>query len=464
MTQAQFTAALIANLKEANVYTEDLPTIYTSGTQLNTLLNTIFGKFGTCLGLSMVSFNNTINGTAINNAINGNIAKINAASGFHVPVYFVNNGGEDPINSLCKRNSIYYNGKTYICYGSVGDHPYIITYTHATGIWSTPIRVGTNPNPYDIHQQPAMFFDNNGYIHVFHGAHNSNIKYEKSNNPEDISAWTHMTDIAGQLSYPNVYQLSDGTVYLFFRLFSPFTWQYRTSTDNCATWSAATTLINFGTYMNVIKNYGDDTFHVFGSDAVSTGYFEQKDVYYCYRNPTDGKWYGKGGTELTLPIAKADTFAVYKQTGTKSICFMPTGQVINNNPKIIFSVQDSTTPLSFDWKFAKWVTSAWVIVDIVSTTNREQINGGNIEIISENVIYLYLQINSRLEKWGTTDGGSTWSLICPIIANGAYSYCPTIVYNGQSIANIVMADYIPVAWQNIAELYLYGANGFIGHN
>ena len=129
------------------------------------------------------------------------------------------NGISQPIYTGLYPRAYYYNGNTYVVWqGGENSDPYIDCYNHATRAWHGAVKVGTNPLTDDDHGAPAVIVDNSGYIHVFYGTHaDTPLKYAKSTNPEDISAWTAQSDIGDWVSYPQIVKDSSGVIHLFMR-------------------------------------------------------------------------------------------------------------------------------------------------------------------------------------------------------------------------------------------------------
>ncbi len=140
-----------------------------------------------------------------------------------------------------------FHGKTYIALSAADDdEPYVWSVDHETGQWQGPVQVGVNQLSLDdMHGNPSLVVDNEGYIHVWYGSHGprhtSEQVYARSKHPEDISDWIHPafdTDI----TYPMASAMSDGTICVLYRagghgMPGSAAWEMRKSHDNGLTWS-----------------------------------------------------------------------------------------------------------------------------------------------------------------------------------------------------------------------------------
>ena len=146
-----------------------------------------------------------------------------------------------------------FEGKTYITLSATKkDEPLIWSLEHETGRWRVPVQVGHNELPLrDQHGNPSLLVDDEGYIHVWYGAHGprhtSERVYARSKRPHDISEWIH-PDFPTGITYPMPSVMSDGTVYVMYRagahaMPGSAAWVLRRSKDHGKTWSKAITVV-----------------------------------------------------------------------------------------------------------------------------------------------------------------------------------------------------------------------------
>jgi hypothetical protein len=367
--------------------------------------------------------------------------------------------------------SIYYNGKTYIAYFGVSDDPYIITYTHLTGEWSSAVQIGTNPlSNLDDHGQPSLLIDLDGYIHCFFGSHITAQKYAKSDNPEDISAWTQMTDpIADLATYPQPIQLSNGTIYLFYRHLvsaSNSTWRYITSVDGGSNWSESVTVFAHGfAYWYFIKGTGD-IIHAVGTKLTGdTTLSNRENVYYTYFNGTN--WKNISGTNLSLPIATTADLLAY-DSGDNWTIWASVSCDSFNNPYIFFTLgytEEVDGDGIFNYSILKY-NSGWQLIDIGVASGNSGDGAIAIDVRSQTVIDIYLvtgeadgEAGGNIEKWNSIDSGVTWSKSQTILKGRHIS--PKIVINAQDNARLFASEFAGSDILFTNKGYLWGDSGFI---
>jgi hypothetical protein len=317
-----------------------------------------------------------------------------------------------------KPTAVYYNGKTYLVYidGATVDS-YIVCYTHATHTWSDPVFIGTGIS--DGHGSPCMVINNAGYIYVFYGCHDSAVKWAKSTNPEDISAWTDLGNFAtGTCTYPNAIKDSSGNLYVFYRKPSNYAEVYKKSTDGGATWSAESTIITFKNDSNgwcYIEHPAYDAvngrIHIVWFRGASTVPVRLH-VYHAYFKISDGHMYSMNGTDLgtTIDYAEMNTYCKIVDSGLKSTSDRGRVRLDSNGyPYIIYHQgQTDNTPLdgTYDIKFIKWNGSSWTSPQTITTGDFD----AELDFIlaSPTDITLFIaKPDYSLERW--TYDGTNWT-------------------------------------------------------
>jgi hypothetical protein len=317
------------------------------------------------------------------------------------------------------------------------------------------------------HGYPAILIDSSGYIHVFWGAHYTDVCYSKSNNPEDISAWTVKVS-PGNGSYFQPIQLSNGTIYLFYRKGNPaldgYIYQYKTSTDGGATWSVITEVFHEFAYMRFVKGIGD-TIHVSGEGDQTTGY-DRIDLYYALFE--GGIWKKDDGTLLVLPVHISTTDIKIHDSGVlgivKSICTFDS----LNRPMIAFAEGDNTVLGIGDheYYFIRWNGASWDLTDIGVSTRMNNNGVPGLIVIDDNHLEYYLNTNKQesylggnLEKWVSNDGGTTFAFDSIVIYGNVLAF--TTVFNYNNDAKMVICDYMSTTTEWVNKGYLYGNSGLI---
>jgi hypothetical protein len=224
--------------------------------------------------------------------------------------------------------------RTYIAYLGLQRDLYITYYDHVAASFVTPVEIFNYPlSDSDNHGAPALAVDHDGRIHIVWGSHNSNHRHSRSDNPDDISAWT-TTSISTTGTYPNLdVDPATGDLYLIDRAgssghTSPFPshayGSIRKSTDG-TTWSAATSLVDTtGTPESASDFYirgamfGDDgLLHFAWQVARGSSHDDTRiNIYHAKYDPSDGNLYSADGTNLGTEITWAehpDCLAVERQ-------------------------------------------------------------------------------------------------------------------------------------------------------
>ena len=144
-------------------------------------------------------------------------------------------------------SAFYYKNRTYVTRHGPEHDPVITYYDHENKTWAGWYTIGDNSilwDADDAHGSPALFIDNDGYIHVFWGGHVSIslIKHSKSDKPEDITSWTLVNELVwstGSLSYPHIYyDQTNDLLHVYVRTSTGGTQrfiEYRNSTDRGVT-------------------------------------------------------------------------------------------------------------------------------------------------------------------------------------------------------------------------------------
>jgi len=377
------------------------------------------------------------------------------------------------------------NDRTYIVYNDVGFDPNILYYDHTTGTLSSAVQIAESPID-DHHSAASLLIDQNGYLHVFYGAHNSALKHAKSDNPEDISSWTVQADVDSEATYPIARVADDGTIYVFFR--GRITGldgrieSMRVSNDNGATWGPRKDIIDFS------SDYNDGVYHgqvILGSESptqfihIIWTWFDESaatrhNVYYAYSPDGGDTWYAKNGTDLGATITKDEADAnclVYDSTGDPPIEYLDGNYVTaqakdlrldaSNEPLILFS--HSIAGGQLQWCFAKWnsETNSWDVYNITTTT--VPLQWGSLDHISSNDIEAYLitggteahVLGKNLELWKSVDGGVSWSLAKTIVGDVNCSN-PQLVNNYSSDLKVVWSYGEFSATPTSGDIYAYG--------
>ncbi len=403
---------------------------------------------------------------------------------FEIPDEFTKNGSNLPMTMNNLPSSIYREGVTYVAYAGYGSYkPNIMTYTHATGVWSDPVEVAASGN--DDHGSPAILIDDLGYIHMFFGCHATDLLYSKSDNPLDISAWTAQTPPSDDATYPNVLQLDNGTIYLFYRTDTGANYVYRTSIDRGANWSAETVVFSnggahYGMYLGYRKGNGNKI-HAFGHDTlnvVDSSAIYRYSEYYFYFDGTN--WKNSTDGTLTLPLSLTDaedmtSIRVY-DSGDNITGFPVLDLDDDDNPSFIFVEGEEDLSVNITYKYAKKTGATWSIVEITNTNDILQrsilINKSATELEAyltrggsgTGAPYNY---GGFIEKWESSDSGATWTKSTLVTNKSLWAFLQ-YVENAHVNLRFVFAEVSanlngnPYLIGTEVKICAYGDSGFLG--
>lgn len=380
-----------------------------------------------------------------------------------------NNGLTDiPFLTLNYSSAQYYNGKTYIAYAGDDDDPYIITYTHATGLFSAAVKVGVNPlSNSDDHGGPCILIDSTGYIHCVWGSHNSTLLYSKSTNTEDITEWTSMdppVEDPDDCTYPQLFQTSDNKLWLFYRSLGGASsyWGYKTSTNGGTSWSACVEVSRDMAYWYYRKGIGD-TFHAVGVGNNQTS-ATRKNVYYIFYNGTN--WVNITGDIQPSPIILAGNNCTAHNSGDY---YCPSANInfnSENKPIVIFPKSTAELDITdFNIKALKY-DGSWQLFDIVHSGGLKSSYTNIVDVISDTTFHVYLirgeddPYKGTLERWISTDTLETWNRE-QVIREGVV-YPVVMVRNKHQDAKILFADFKDSYLYFKNSGYLWGESGFKG--
>jgi len=346
-------------------------------------------------------------------------------------------------------------GNTYVAWlgyptGVAGTcHIWIKKYTYSTSTWSAAVDVADSGSAYDTHYIPVGLIDNSGYIHLFYGCHNTQMKYIRSTNAKDISTWNSEGTIgtAGSGStYPRPVVNSDGDIYVFCREYQEpdSKYVYYKSTNNGTSWGSMVTIVDYST------NYGgNSSVYSMGvrcdsSDRIHIGLTfhdwyladnKSRAVAYIYANKDDSydRWYEAGGSYLVristehpvyysdvTPIATSPNFpsaGPYYGSNVEGLCIDDATQY----PYILYfsGVANGHTG---DPMFARWTGSEWSITDLSNESGAPTALSTRFiqaMYIQNQTIYIYGQVlpsgseesfGGELFRWRGTSYGTSWTL------------------------------------------------------
>jgi len=296
------------------------------------------------------------------------------------------------------------------CGGSEPQHAWIVEYDGYN--WSEPVEVGTDND--DDHGCPVVLVDELGYIHFFYGAHETSMKYKKSTNPLDISAWTTMSSPTGSDStYPfALIDYTTDTMYFMYRKTivsgSHYSWVYKTSTDHGTSWSAENVFVedwDFGaqTYAPYVhlgtypQDYAGDQILPFTWDAHNYTSAHRENIYFAYLNLSDGHCYSIAGQDMGTNISRSEGISyclVYENETNKVWANDLNFDFDTFTPHIIFAMESGTW--GYYYVTYNATSETWTIPVLIATLGQK---GGRTAFQwSEGILMAYMQV-SDLGVW-----------------------------------------------------------------
>lgn len=365
--------------------------------------------------------------------------------------------------------AVYRNAKTWLAYQGADWHPYVSMFDHATHAWSAPVQCGTNPLISDSHGSPALLVDAGGYLHVFYGCHVSPMKYAKSAAPYDVSAWVTQSDPVANATYPNVFQLSDGMILLFYRAGGHTDdWVQRTSTNGGQTWSAPQPIIDGESPLRAwyaeFAQYGDaihcgivykDGTNLRG--ARGPEYTHRYNLSYM-RRESSGVWTNAARSTVTIPVNVASVNGSLNVIEPISVARphtnLPAIAVTSAGVPGMLFIEGSDKTHAIKCAVhtqAGWVTTTvcpdidhlfdgYALRWVEATTWDAYIVRGGTRGRHGDYDTLLRDRGGNVERWRSVDNGARWSKLGDICA-GRYNY-PTVVINGHPECRLVVAEWV----------------------
>jgi len=282
------------------------------------------------------------------------------------------------------------------------------------------------------HANPTIAIDNDGYIHIFYGCHNSPMKYRKSTNPEDLTSFSGAADVVSNATYPNTAVSNDNVIFVLYRGLGKDLYLIE-SADGGVNWVNNTELFDYptgdfnGVYpLGIVLGNETPTqsIHILASTRPSA--FDK--LYYMKSLDGGTTWRKADGTEITLP-ATTETADCVESTAEAH----PGDIKLNssNEPYVLYSLNET-------FKFARWSGSEWVKSTIATIALRTY-EHSELIVVSDDVIDAYLVEGTKegfrggnIQRWRSIDRGSTWSKAEDITTDATVErrhFYPKVVHN-----------------------------------
>lgn len=329
-------------------------------------------------------------------------------------------GGNSPWNvpGSYQRSGVVLGGYVDGSSGDVG----AFTFTESTETAGGPhvIHAGFED---DAHTSPLFVRrTSDGKILAFYCLHNAGtLNVRVSSSADDPSAWGSATNLDSQLGGTrytdlNVHELSDGTLFLFYRdeptAGTDSRWCYSRSTDGGATWAAQTNLYHLSgtrSYVTTWKDPASDLIHFVATNGASSGFTKlghwRMDGLTLARTKSDGTT-----ISAALPLDFGDITEAYTTTGQ---AFMSMLTLDSSGRPVVACTDD------LDYVYLRWSGSAWAATVVAASgtgfsynnDGNFQAHGGTIDDGDPDVMWCLRDSggNPNLWRYWTTDGGASFS-------------------------------------------------------
>lgn len=281
-----------------------------------------------------------------------------------------------PDTSHCwfaRDKAVYHSGSNKTFFGQVHGpnnstyRQYICQLDHATGI-ITKFQLGTVTEK-DDHNEPSILIraSDSKLIAVYTEHSGSTIRWRISTNALDVSAWgsenTVDPNAANSFTYPSIFQVTGGDIYIFFRDADVSTsrWSYIKSTNNGTSFSGYTTYSAF-TYNNAAQDPTNANIIQFvASEHPGDGDNPNYIVSFYFKADT-ATFHKTDGTNVTanIPLQAANT-TIIKQNSSPVQCWIEDIVVDSTGkPRVLYNlIPDEPTSLDKDEYYSEWTGSAW---------------------------------------------------------------------------------------------------------
>ncbi|MBN2406016.1 MAG: cell wall-binding repeat-containing protein [Coriobacteriia bacterium] len=381
------------------------------------------------------------------------LSGVASANGWFADFFFADSSGNGSYEAMAISPEAVYdpvNGMTYIVFQGPDLDPYITAYDNNKGAWLPTYRVGENRLSEDVHGGPSLVIDQaEGYLYVFYGGHNKNLRYAKSLAPHEIDSWDSDNTIrldgdAEDLmaTYPQPWALPGGGVELFYRNHGTSSsdarkldWEVaRMSTEG--TWTAGECVIDStpgveAWYVNSTHGPSGELHVAFvlrDLEQSALDWFVRRNVYYMKRDLT-GQWVNVSGDPIGADrdLETMNALALVEDTADEYANQVVVRVAPDGSPALVYLVGTRGVSAECTWRYRRWNGTTWGgSAGIVQTDNL--FDSADLAFDSAGAAHVYLTTGGTpdgqalpeeeesatrggdIEHWVSDDGAGGWRL------------------------------------------------------
>jgi hypothetical protein len=313
----------------------------------------------------------------------------------------------------------------YVVWSNSERKPFVAKRTLPDGLWTAYDLTG-GPAPInmttalDEHNSYSIAVDSDGFIHVAGNMHGNPLRYARSTNAADITAWSAAGMIGtptvpdatteNQVSYPKFFQHPDGTLFFVYRNGGSGSadWYLNQYNATTKTWSRIGKLFegvanNESAYVDNVVISKNGVIHVsyqwrpLGGATVDTN-----DLSYVRSADKGVTWTTAAGVSLPLPITHVSSPVVHPTIGLQNSCGLAVDA--DGNPHIVN--QKSEGFVNYQVRHYYWTGSAWVAEIVTKWTTTGVSWTPRPRIICTASGRTYVIVTYRWEGWA----GKVWMI------------------------------------------------------
>ena len=377
------------------------------------------------------------------------------------PVSFADNGGLKMLyDNRMYPQAVAVGDSIHIVWRGKDGFPYLATYRldNRTVSPSKMLLEGlldevkTSKYERDHHYAPVIWADQNEFLHVLFGCHNSAGIHLISAQARSTDSWVRGPTFDESVSYPKVHRIHGDRTLIYFRHTGHLGhWQYRVSDDGGRIWNEPPRPIvdlnadpqdgehapYAGSYNTTVVSTDGRRLHVAFIWKVEDPVFNHRykrvlgdhtqryNLYYLWVDLPSGKAFNVQGREVELPVRKktADEHCLVWDTDERVAAVGPSIALdAKDRPHFLLPVSDKT-PLIGRFHFVCFEKGSWRKTPITETMHpfnashlevdhgvlRAFLIAGGCDTIVEKGMDEY-GFGQRIEQWESRDRGESWVL------------------------------------------------------